>query len=468
MQKIRVSEVLEIVKGNVNRKLDDFFIEGISTDTRSIKQGDLFIPIHGENFDGHRFIDEAFKKGASVSLAECGFSQESENNKIIFVDDTISAYHRLAYHSRKSFKIPVIAITGSNGKTTTKDLTADILSSRYKVLKTPANFNNEIGVPQTLLKLDEKTDMLVIELAMRGSGQIKQLADIVKPNIAIITNIGEAHYELLGSYQAIADAKAELLESLPSDGIAVLNADDKWFSYLRTKFNGRIISFGENNEADLCLLSYEALGIDGFKIHIMAFDKQEYYFVIPIMGFHNVYNCLAAICIALLHNVGERDIQEILNNSVITGKRMEKLVTDDGVIIINDAYNASPKSVDYAVKTLGMLKDVGKKYIVLGDMRELGEISENSHRSIGRLVSEAGVDYLITLGEMGKWIYEEAISSGMDSTKCLWYEDRQEAMRNLNGFLNPGDVVLVKASRLMKLEEVVDYIIEHRKNKVYG
>jgi len=437
---------------------EEILVTGISTDTRTTGAGDLFIPLKGENFDGHGFIGAALKAGAVAALsAEKGLEGVDEA-KLIAVDDTLAAYHRLASAYRQKFAVPVIAITGSNGKTTTKDLVAAILAQRYRVLKTPENFNNEIGVPRTILSAEPDVERFVLEMAMRGAGQIRQLCEMAKPDAGIITTIGESHFELLGSYQAIADAKGELLESLGHSGYAVLNADDRWFAHLAEKCQCPVYSFGQNEGAYLRLIECNPVGMEGFDITIRRGPSDLHSFKVPMLGFHNVYNSMAAILVGFLNGLDDKEIQQGLSSVTITGKRMEKLQTDDGIIIINDTYNASPTSVRQALKTLSMSNPKGRRVAVLGDMRELGEISEEGHRETGREVVLSGVDYLVTMGEMGKWIHEEAISQKMNPDRCLWFEDRQQAMEQVSGLLAEGDIVLVKASRLMKLEEVVEHI----------
>ncbi len=453
-----LAEIKEMLRVEKAPGDEEKHVAGISTDTRTLKPGDLFIPLRGENFDGHRFISAALKAGAAAALSSEQSIEEVDAASLIIVDDTLSAYHRIASAYRSGFTIPVIAITGSNGKTTTKDLVAEILSQHYQVIKTQENFNNEIGVPQTILSVEPSVERVVLELAMRGPGQIRQLCEIAHPDAGIITTIGESHFELLGSYQAIADAKGELLESLHHTGYAVLNSDDRWFTYLADKCRCPVYSYGQNEVAYLRLLDYSSLDLDGFDITVKRGTTDTHSFKIPMLGFHNVYNSLAAILVGFLNGLKETEIQNALNSVTITGKRMEKLTTDDGIIIINDTYNASPTSVRQALKTLSMSHPKGRRVVVLGDMRELGILSQEGHRETGREVLRSEADYLITLGEMGKWIQEEAISQGMASEKCLWFEDRNRAMEFVSKLLVEGDVVLVKASRLMKLEEIVEYI----------
>jgi UDP-N-acetylmuramoyl-tripeptide--D-alanyl-D-alanine ligase len=467
MEPMKVREIVDIlgVGTDIRGISMDAELRGISTDTRTIMPGDLYIPLKGENFDGHAFIVDALSRGALLSLSSRQERIEAGEG-IIPVEDTLQAYHKIARAYRKKFSLPVIAITGSNGKTTTKDLMAAVLAEKYRTMKTSENFNNEIGVPRTLLDIDRNLEMLVVEMAMRGRGQIRQLAEIALPDVGVITNVGEAHYELLRSYEAIADAKGELLECLPQGGTAILNGDDRWFSRLKGTCKCAVRSFGQAEGSSTRLLSYRSMGIDGFSIDVEIKGKGNFTFQIPFMGFHNICNSLAALSVGFLFDVEPEAMQEALHKVQRTGKRMEKVLTDDGVIIINDTYNASPSSVEQALRTLLILPDVGKRIAVLGDMRELGEIAEASHRAIGEMVGRSSVDYLLTLGEMGRGIADAAKKSGMAAERCLWYEDRHVAVARLNEIAEPGDVVLVKASRLMKLEEIVEGLLSLRKKEV--
>jgi len=458
MQSMTLAEIKTILGAESAPGDEEILITGISTDTRTIGAGDIFIPLKGENFDGHGFIGAALKAGAVAALSSEKGLEGVDEASLITVDDTLLAYHSLASAYRQKLAVPVIAITGSNGKTTTKDLVAAVLSQRFRVLKTPENFNNEIGVPRTILSAERDVERFVLEMAMRGEGQIRQLCEMARPDAGIITTIGESHYELLGSYEAIADAKGELLESLGHNGYAVLNADDRWFARLADKCQCPVYSYGQSEEAYMRLLECTPIGMEGFDISVRRGPSDMHSFKVPMLGFHNVYNSLAAILTGFLNGLDEKEIQQGLSSVTITGKRMEKLQTDDGIVIINDTYNASPTSVRQALKTLSMSSPKGRRVAVLGDMRELGEISEEGHRETGREAVRSGVDYLVTMGEMGRWIHEEAISEGMASDRCLWFEDRQQAMEHVSGLLAEGDIVLVKASRLMKLEEVVEHI----------
>ncbi len=436
-------------------------VREISTDSRTIGPGSLFIPLVGENFDGHGYIGEALRKGAVAALSS--HDEPAGDMPVIRVADTLKAYHRIARAYREMFTLPVIAITGSNGKTTTKDLVGEVLSQKYRVLKTAANFNNEVGVPKTLLELDSSTEIMVLEMAMRGPGQIRELAEMVLPDQGIITNIGEAHFELLGSYEAIANAKAELIECLPTKGTAILNSDDRWFTCLVQKSRAPVLSFGLDKGSTLRLLSYEAKGVEGFAIKVRC-SEEDYHFYLPFLGFHNVYNSMAAILVGLMHDVPAPLIQKGLERARITGRRMEKIMTPDGITIINDTYNASPSSVEHAIKTLSLLEHQGQKVIVLGDMRELGDIAEESHRRVGRMVAEARPDYLVTLGDSARWIYQGACEAGFQQERCFWFENREKAMEKVDSLLAPHDLLLVKASRLMKFEEIAEYVLNRRQH----
>jgi len=428
---------------------------GISTDSRTIKSGELFIPLMGENFDGHKFIQKAIEKGAT------GYLSSSDNIDIpgesirINVKDTLKAFQDIAHNYLKKFHIPVVAITGSNGKTTTKDILAHLLSQKYKTLKSMKNYNNEIGVPKTVMQLTCDTEVLIVELAMRGAGQIRELASIVRPDIALITNIGEAHFELLGSVEAIARAKSEIFEYLTSDGFAVLNADDKWYRWLSGRSPATVISYGMENEATVKLIEKKDLGLKGFDIKVRI-ENRKFSFHLPLLGIHNIYNSLSAIAVAHCLRLSSRQIAQGLESLTPSDKRMEVIQSQGGWTILNDSYNASPTSTGYALDIMRKLPCTGRKIAVLGDMLELGEIARKSHRETGAKVKEYGIDYLLVKGELGAEIANGAKMSGMNAGRVVKFENNKQIYEKLKSIVRKGDIILIKGSRLMKMEEIAE------------
>ncbi len=387
--------------------------ERISIDTRTIQPGDLFIPIKGPNFDGHDFIPEAIRKGA----------------RVLEVKDGLKALQDLAAEHRNRFKIPVVGVTGSVGKTTTKDMIAAILSQEKPTVKNEENYNNEIGVPLTLFKLTKKHKVAVIEMAMQRLGEIAALAEIVSPSISVITNIGEAHLEFLKTKKNVAKAKAEIFKYQSKNDFAVVNADEEYFEDLLSKVRcpmSHVITFGILEKADIT-----PKDLEGIKL--------------PIPGEHNIYNAMAAIAVAKILKAKKSSIKNGLENFRPSSNRYDVINRPDKVKIINDTYNANPQSMSAMLKVLAWLS--GRKIAVLGDMYELGKRTKESHKRIGKLSKKLGIDHLISIGKLSK-----------DMDADYHFANKETAIRKLKKMIRPGDRVLVKASRGMHLEEVVEAI----------
>ena len=447
MDKINLSKIFEGFDENL-------IVTGITTDSRKISEGVLFIALKGENFNGEDFIEDAFTKGATAAIVSKNFSKEISGGAIIKVDDTLKAYQKIAAYWRDKFNIPIVAITGSTGKTTTKDLTAAVLSELGKILKTSANFNNEIGVPLTLLELDETHKAAVVEIGMRGLGQIEELAKIVKPNIAIVTNVNETHIELLGSMENIAKAKAELVEAIPSGGVVILNADNPYTAAMKNlvKPGVKIFTHGIEQPADLKADNVSITG--GSTVFNLTYQGKIYHFDLPLIGRHNISNALAATAAGLFVGLDFDQIRYGISTLVTTKMRFE-VIRRDGIIIVNDAYNASPASMRASIKTAAEVYDT-RKIAVLGDMFELGDISEKVHREVGEYLAANNFEILITVGELGKFIAEGAKSAGME--KVFVTDSHEDAAKTLRGILHYDDVVLFKASHGMHLEKVIELI----------
>ena len=379
MAEFTSEEVLQATHGTLVEGEKSAVFNGISTDTRTLVPGNLFIALVGEKFDGHDFIPQALEKGAGGILV----SQKVKgtgNAAVFLVGNTLKGLQDLAHFHRRRFTIPVIAITGSNGKTTTKDMTAAALASRLRVLKTQANYNNEIGLSLTLLQLTKEHQAAVVEMGMRGRGEIAGLAQIADPTMAIVTNVGETHLELLGSLENIAAAKAELVEAVGMEGISILNADNEYVYEMRHKAKGRVVFFGTNSHADIKAQKIQS-SEDGV-LFACATEKGTFPVALPIPGRHNVYNALAAIAAGLAVGLTQNDIVAGLAGLSLSSMRLSVAQYGD-YTVINDAYNASPMSVTAA---LDALKDVAKnrKIAVLGDMLELGDVAVEAHRNVGK------------------------------------------------------------------------------------
>lgn len=426
-------------------------ISGVSIDSRKIQPGELFIALKGERFDGHKFIAEVIHAGAGAIMVMEDISIPTEI-PVIKVQDTLSALGAIAGYHRRRFSIPVIGITGSNGKTTTKDLVAAVLSERFSVIKTEANFNNEIGLPLTLLRISNTTDVAVVEMGMRGLGQIKQLAGITQPTVGIVTNVGLTHLELLETQENIAKAKAELVQALPVDGLAILNGDDLMVRKMSSLTKARSLYYG----MDAPKLDFRASQIkhieNGSMFKVTIKNEQELDLQVSIPGRHNVLNTLAAVAVAQEFGISDEEIRKGLQKSKITEKRLN-IITKNGYIIIDDTYNASPSSVKAALDVLKNYQKGYRKIAVLADMLELGDSAAAIHNEIGEYAGTIGVDQLFAFGNLASEyiIGFESISKDKGS----FFTSKTELISALKNFITSGDTILVKGSRSMKMEEIV-------------
>ena len=429
----------------------------ITTDTRKIAAGDLFVALRGENFDGADFAADALHKGAAAVLVSEPLSAavrkelKKAQGTVLTVKDTLAAYQAIAHAWRMKFDIPVVAITGSNGKTTTKDLTAAVLSGRGTVCRTAANYNNEVGLPLTLLGINAEDTAAVVEIGMRGRGQIAALAPVAAPTIGIVTNVCAVHMELLGSIENIAKAKAELVQAIPAGGTVILNADDARVASMRAlAADGvRVLTYGIKENADV---RAEALrfAADGAQFMVMWANERHDY-SIPLAGRHNVSNALAALAAGFVLGLTPQEMQAGLRTLTPTKMRYE--VHEVGAQrFINDAYNASPSSMRAALETTAALYH-GRKIAVLGDMLELGAAAEEAHREIGMCVAELGFAALVTYGAQARWMHEAAEAAGCPV--CHHAESHAAAAAFLRTLSADGDTVLFKGSRGMKMEQII-------------
>ena len=466
MQPITAKDVVDACKGELVAGDMDTRITSVSTDTRTIAPGSLFVALTGENSDGHKFLADALSKGAVGVVV----SHKVEAQCLaIRVPDTLLALGDLAAFYRSKFSPTVVGVTGSVGKTTTKEMIAAVAAAGGPVLKNEGNFNNEIGLPLTLLNLASRHKTAVVEMAMRGAGQIDYLARIAKPSIGVITNIHMSHIELLGSMDAIADAKGELLDHLPKDGAAILNADDAYFDYLSRRANCRVISFGESAHAAVRAVSsgIDSKGCCHFEVVIRSSEAGSearssgksvagrFDVHIPVPGEHNIKDALAAIAVGEELGIAHDDIKSALAAFKAPEKRSNVIPSRRGFVVIDDTYNASPASVKSALKTLSMMEG-DRKIAVLGDMLELGEHAVEVHLEIGRTVQESGIDALVAVGELAKLIARGAIDAGMPISAVSEFEDSAQAANEVPSKVREQDVVLVKGSRAMKMERIVE------------
>ncbi len=440
-------------------------------DSRLAEERSLFIALKGENTDGHLFIREAFERGAIAALVEkepdfpcytfdfrakpVRWPEEGVKLPVcLLVPETLKALQEAAAFWRRQHMVRVIGVTGSVGKTTTKELIASVISRRFRTLKSYGNYNNEIGLPLTLLHLGPEHERVVLEMGMYALGEIALLADIALPAIGVVTCVEPVHLERLGTIEKIAQAKAELVEALPPDGVAVLNYDDERVRAMKEKTKARVFYYGLDPRADLWADDIQSEGLAGvrFRFH---YGKEVIHARIPLLGRHSVHTALAAAAVGLLEELSWGEIMAGLKDTSAQ-VRLMAVRGIRGSTILDDTYNASPPSTLAALSVLGELP--GRRIAVLGDMLELGSYEEEGHRKVGRKAVEVA-SILITVGPRARIIAQEALSCGMPSDRVHSFESREEAVALLTEILEPGDVVLVKGSRAMRMEEIVKAIM---------
>jgi UDP-N-acetylmuramoyl-tripeptide--D-alanyl-D-alanine ligase len=455
MDNLSCQEIIRAVNGTLLSGDINTVFDNVSTDSRNIKQGDFFVPLVGEKFDGHDYILPSFEKGALGSLTQKDTGICCDR-VLIKVPDTLKALRDIAAYYRQKFNIPFVGITGSVGKTSTKDMVASVLQRGFKVHKTQGNFNNEIGVPLTVFGLDPSHEACVVEMGMSGFGEISRLTSIVKPDIAIITNIGLSHIEKLGSKNNILKAKMEILEGLNERGLVILNGDDSLLFGLKGLLKHRTVFYGLEEGMDYQAYNVVSLGEQGstFDINI---GNREYSVKIPVSGLHNIYNALAGIAAGIELGI---TLEEIIKGieEFTPGKMRINIINHNGLKIINDVYNASPQSMEAAINVLKDISAGNRTVAVLGDMLELGDISEKAHFDVGKYAVSNGIDYVAAVGEYRENTAGGAINAGIKKDNVFVFKNNNEAAIFLKDFLKPGDVLLVKGSRGMKMEEIVSML----------
>ena len=450
---MKVKDILKVTNGKLLAGNENIECENFSKDTRTINEGDIYIGIKGEKFDGSKLWDEALEKGAKAVIVENieikkDKLQKYADKAIIKVENTLEALYKLAEYKRSLYDIPVIAITGSVGKTSTKDIIANVISTKYKTLKTEGNNNNNIGLPMTILKLKDH-EALVVEMGMNHFGEISLLTKIAKPTIAVITNIGTSHIGNLGSRENILKAKLEILEGMDKPILVINNDNDllhDWYEKNKEKIE--IHTVGIENQSEI---NAKEIKLKEESSEFTAKTKQEEIKVnVPVGGTHFVYNSLCAIAIGKLLDISTENIIKGISTFELTKKRMDIKKLDNGAIIINDSYNASYESMKASIEFLA--KHTGERKIaVLGDMFELGEYTKELHEKVGKEIVKNKIDVLICSGENSKYIIESVKNS---STKTIYFENKKQIIEKLQKELKNGDVVLVKASNAMKFYEI--------------
>ena len=451
----------EILSGDGAVIGNDLFI-----DSREAAPGCIFVALSGERVDGHDFLEPALEAGARVlvvtrereQLAGPIIAAQDKGAVVIQVPDAVVVVQELARHHRTRLQATVVGITGSTGKTTTKDMVRAVLGRSMRVVSTEGNRNNELGVPLTILQAGSDTDALVVEMGMRGIGQIARLAEIAQPNVGLVTNVGTSHIELLGTQARIAEAKGELARGVTSDGVVLLNGDDAYSDAIAATSSAPVVYYGLSEQCTVTAIDIELDEQSRASFTLVA-PEGRIRVALGVSGRHNVYNALAAAAVGLRLAVPMDRIADGLSSADMSAMRMEVFTSASGITVVNDAYNANPTSMRAAIDTLSTMSARGRRIAVLGDMAELGSLTELAHFEIGETVAEQSVDILVAVGPRAKRFADGALAAGMEPDAVFTCGDSARGADLLNELAEPGDVVLVKASRVMGLETVVERIV---------
>ncbi|QHE59885.1 UDP-N-acetylmuramoyl-tripeptide--D-alanyl-D-alanine ligase [Rossellomorea vietnamensis] len=432
---------------------DPVIVKGVSIDTRKIGSGNLFVPFKGENVDGHQFVRQAIDNGASAALWDINVPNPPEDIPVIVVEDPLLALQSLSNQYRHELDLKVVGITGSNGKTTTKDIVANLLSVKYHVHKTQGNYNNHIGLPLTILSLPQDAEVAVLEMGMSGFGEIELLSEISQPDAAIITNIGESHLQDLGSREGIAKAKLEIIKGLKPDGLFAYYGDEP---LLQEGVKGiglkNMETFGRSESNNIYPTKIE-MNNQGSYFETSVAEGETFF--LPVLGQHNIHNALAGILIARHFGLTVEEMKEGLQSLKLTQMRMEMVEGKKGESIINDAYNASPTSMKAAIGLVSELEGFRTKILVLGDMLELGDDEEEFHQEIGRLIDQEKIQQVFTYGRLGTFIAKGALEN-FPEERVHSYMDKESLTDELSSLIKGDELILFKASRGMKLEEIIE------------
>jgi UDP-N-acetylmuramoyl-tripeptide--D-alanyl-D-alanine ligase len=463
---VQIGEVLRATGGRLLQGEEKALLQGISTDSRMVAEGELFIALKGPHFDGHHFALKAMEKKAGGVLIEEDRAGDIRWNgyrpkAVIVVKDTLRALGDLARDRRRKYRTPVVALTGSNGKTTTKEMISACLETTFPILKTEANLNNLIGLPLTLLNLTEKERVVVLEMGMNVPGEVRRLTEIAEPDVGLITNIQKVHLEGMGSLERLKEEKGELFRRMRRDGTILVNQNDPHVIDLATEFSGQKITFGVEKSADVMAREIEVRGAQGTSFKLIV-EGEKLEVILPLLGRHSVPNALAAIAVASLFGIELKKAKEALEHFRPFPMRMEVVHLEGGKTLINDAYNANPRSMEVALETLAEVKGKGRAIAVLGDMLELGDFKDEAHQQLGEKIKELSIDLLLILGEKAPLVVESAIRHGFEAKKARVLESHSEAIEILKEVTQEGDWILVKGSRRMAMEKIVQGLIERR------
>ena len=451
MNPLSLSQIAKLAGVSLSSGDGSVMIHKVSTDSRTLKPGELFVALRGKNFDGHNFVESAAKAGAAGAMVDSNWKgQVPENFALIRMKDTLQGYQELAANCRKSLTLKVVAITGSNGKTSTKDFTASVLGRRFRVTKTEGNFNNHVGLPRTILETTSRDEVAVWEIGMNHPGEVAALSKIAAPDTAIITNIGVAHIEFMGSREAIADEKGALVEAVGAEGTVILNADDPFSARIAARARAKVVLAGTT---DGTIRAAEiSQSEDGTEFTILE-GAHRCRAQLPVPGLHMVQNALLAVAAGRVFGVSLEACAEGLASAPLAKARLQ-IKKIGGVEFIDDSYNANPDSMKAALRTLAELPAEGKRIAVLGEMRELGAESERGHREVGVTAATLKIDQVIAIGNLASEIAHAAKDAGLQ--KIAIVGSASDAADLLGEIAAPGDLVLIKGSRLARTEQVIE------------
>ena len=463
---LTIEEVLKATGGKLLQGRGNAFFQGISTDSRTVAEGELFVALKGPRFDGHHYAVEALvKKAGGVLIEEDQVGDIRWNGyrsrAVIAVKDTLSALGDMARDWRRKYGTPVVALTGSNGKTTTKEMIAACLGTTFPILKTEGNLNNLIGVPLTLLTLTEKERVVILEMGMNVPGEIRRLAEMAEPDVGLITNIQKVHLEGMGSLERLKEEKGELFRKMRRDGTILVNQDDPRVIELARDYPGQKITFGIEHPAEVMAKEIRLRGAEGTSFTLIL-EEEVMEIHLRLLGRQFVPNALCAMAIACLFGVEVKQAKEAIESLQPFPMRMEVVSLKGGKTLINDAYNANPYSMELALETLAEVKGKGRAIAVLGDMLELGGFTKEAHEQLGEKVSELSIDFLLALGEEAPIVIESAIRHGFPMERAKVMESYSEAVFQLRQMIQSGDWILVKGSRRMAMEKIAEGLIEGR------
>ena len=451
MNPLALGELAAFAAGSLSSGDETILIDKFSTDSRTIKRGELFVALRGENFDGHDFIDAVATAGAAGAIVDSDWQgRVPENFALIRVKDTLLAYQQLAANYRRSLTLRVVAITGSNGKTSTKDFAAAVLARRFRVTKTQGNFNNHVGLPRTVLEAASQDEVAVWEIGMNHPGEVATLAKVAAPDVGIITNIGVAHIEFMGSRENIAEEKGALAEAVGAEGTVILNADDPFTNGIAARARGKVILAGTT--AGTIRASEVNQSRSGTDFTILE-GAHRCRAQLPVPGLHMVQNALLAVAAGRVFGLSLEECAAGLVSAPLTKARLQ-VKEIRGVQFLDDSYNANPDSMKAALRTLVELDAEGQRIAVLGEMRELGDESERGHREVGETAAALKVDHLIAIGNVAGTIAEAAKRAGLENSSTV--ASTAEAAELLTELAAPGDLVLIKGSRLARTEQVIE------------